>query len=431
MIRSALCVGAVLTLAAAAATEPSLQERIESASAGETVRVEAGLYHGPIRIEKPITLIGEGWPTIDGGREGHVIQILAADARVEGFVVRSSGANLSSDHAGIMTQGDRARIVGNRVEDCLHGIYIKQASDCVVSRNRIVGKSEVLVPVEDALTQGLRLTPDGEMCIIDLDVNQRGNGIHMWNSSGNVIEDNEISRTRDGIYFSFTDRASVRGNYVHHVRYGLHYMYSDENVFENNRFEQNAAGAALMYSKGLFVRGNRFVNNQGRRAYGLLLQSLDDTAFLENRLRRNTVGIYLENCNRNTFSGNDVSGNYIGARFSSSSLDNTFSANAFSRNLHSVEIDRDSAGNDWASGGAGNFWSGARPVDLDGDGRGEFSHREADLLGARRRDFPLIGLLSNTPALRLLEFAQSRVPLPGIPAVEDPAPLVHSPVSDD
>src|SRR5690606_5719951 len=136
---------------------------------------------------------------------------------------------------------------------------------------------------------------------VDLDVNQRGNGIHLWNSSANQLERNHISDTRDGIYFSFSDRAIVRGNFVERVRYGLHYMYSDENVFESNRFAGNAAGAALMYSKSLFIRDNVFANNRGRRAYGLLLQSLDNSTFRDNELRQNTVGIYLENCNANVF----------------------------------------------------------------------------------------------------------------------------------
>lgn len=417
--------------AAADSAQPSLQDRLDAAEEGSVVRVSSGVYRGPVRIEKSVTLIGEGDPVIDGGREGHVIHVLAPDARVEGFVVRASGANLSADHAGIMVEGDRARIVGNRVEDCLHGIYLKRASDSIVSGNRILGKTERLVPVEDVLSEGLRLTPDGEMCIVTLDVNQRGNGIHLWNSTGNRLERNEISGTRDGIYFSFSDRATVVSNFVHSVRYGLHYMYSDENVFESNRFEGNAAGAAIMYSKGLFVRENRFRNNQGRRAYGLLLQSLDDTTFIGNQLRSNTVGIYLENSNRNTFLENAVAGNYIGVRFTTSSQGNSFSRNAFARNLHSIELDRDSSGNEWAPGGVGNYWSGGRPVDLDGDGLGEFTHREADLLGSFRRDFPLAGLLTNAPALQLLEFAQTRVQMPGISAISDPAPLTKAPHSDD
>lgn len=411
----------------AVAVGGGLQQRIDAAEPGAVLRVEAGLYEGAVSIGKPLTLLGIDRPIIDGEGVGHVVRIEAPDVRIEGFVVRNSGANLSKDHAGILIEGDRATVANNRIENALHGVYLRKADGAVVTGNRVLGKRQRLIPVEDALTQGLRLTPDGEMCIVDLGSNQRGNGIHLWNSTGNRLENNEISDTRDGIYFSFSDRTLVRDNYVHHVRYGLHYMYSDENVFENNRFEQNAAGAAIMYSKGLLVRRNTFTNNRGRRAYGLLLNAVDDTTFLGNELRRNTVGIYVENSNNNFFAENEIGTNYIGVRFSASSQNNAFTRNVFARNLHSVELDRDSGDNQWTPDGVGNFWANARAVDLDGDGTGEFAHRESDLLGGFRRELPMAGLLTGTPALQLIDFVQSRVPLPGVSAITDSAPLVQAP----
>lgn len=420
----ALLLAPSLTMAAASANAP-LQQRIDEAQPGDTIVVDGGRHQGALRIEKPITLKGDGNPAIIGDRSGHVIHALASDIAIEGFTIRNSGSNLSQDHAGIMAEGDRARIANNRFEDCLHGIYLKRSSGGTVEGNRIVGKSVKLVPIEDVLSADARPIPGSNLCAVNLDVNQRGNGIHLWSSSGNQLIDNEISNTRDGIYFSFSDRTTVRGNLVRRVRYGLHYMYSDENVFESNRFEENAAGAALMYSHSLFVRNNAFLNNRGRRAYGLLLQSLDDSTFIGNRLDQNTVGIYLENSNRNRFLRNRIQANYIGVRLTASSQDNGFDANRFVRNLHSVELDRASSANDWAPDGSGNFWSEARPIDLDADQVSEFAHRESDLLGPLRRKFPAVGLLSQTPALQLLSFVHSRSPLPGVPAITDPAPLTR------
>ncbi len=404
-----------------------LQARIDAAEAGATVRVESGVYAGPLRIEKPLVLEGVGQPVIEGDWKGHVIHVLSDGVRISGLEIRGSGANLSRDHAGIMIEGEGAVVEGNRIADSLHGIYLKKANGSRILKNRITGMKEKLVPVGDIVSEGLRLTPDGEMCIIDVNINQRGNGIHLWNSTGGFLEGNEIEGTRDGIYFSFSDRTIVRDNLVRGVRYGLHYMYSDENVFENNRFEGNAAGSAIMYSKGLFVRGNIFANNRSLRAYGMLLNAVDDTTFIGNELRQNTVGIYVENSNNNHFRENVIGTNYIGVRMSMSSMDNTFSRNGFSRNLHSVELEKSSVGNEWSPEGVGNFWSGAQTVDLDGDGASEFAHREADLLGAYRRDFPAAGLLTRTPALQLVEMVQSRVPLPGVSAITDSAPLTRTP----
>jgi len=407
---------------------PSLQSRIEDAAPGAVLRVQGGRHDGPIVIGKPLSLVGLDRPVIDGGRQGHVVLIRAPDVSLSGFLVRGSGADLGKDHAGVMVQADRARIEDTRIEDALHGIYLKKADDCLIVGNRIEGKSRAVETIGDVLRDGAIPLGDG-LCSVPLDVNQRGNGIHLWNASGNRLEDNVVEGTRDGIYFSFSDRTSVRRNQVRRVRFGLHYMYSDENVFEGNRFADSAAGAAVMYSKGILASDNEFVGNQSRRGYGLLLQSVDDSAFLDNRIERNTIGVYLENANRNRLQSNAVAANYVGIRLTQSSAGNVFSRNRFLANLHPAETEAPSPANRWTLDGEGNYWSGAQVVDLDGDGRGELPHREADPLGRLRRPFPLAGLLSGSPALQLLRFVQARSPMPGVPAIEDPAPLARPPAN--
>ena len=43
-----------------------------------------------------------------------------------------------------------------------------------------------------------------------------------------------------------------------------------------------------------------------------------------------------------------------------------------------------------------------------------------------RRDFPAVGFLSESPALKLLRFVNERAVIPGLSAIEDPAPLTSS-----
>ena len=231
-------------------------------------------------------------------------------------------------------------------------------------------------------------------------------------------------RHADGIYFSFTDNSRVENNWIHHVRYGLHYMYSDTNFFENNTFSDNAAGAAIMFSKDLIVRGNRFISNRGHRAYGLIFQSSDHSRLERNEIRENAVGLSFNQCNNNEVTGNRVAQNYIGLRFGSNSDGNRFSENVFLRNLHPVETGAsDVSGNPWAINGVGNSWEGDVELDLDHDGINDVPHRELDLLGILRRDFPTIAFLSDSPALKLLRFAHQRAIIPGASSIEDPAPL--------
>lgn len=399
----------------------SLQPQIDAAAPGATIAVEAGTYEGAIVIDKPLTLISTGSSTIQGNGKGKVVTIAADGVTLRGFRIRGSGLALSDDDAAVFVAANRATVEGNEIEDSLHGIYLKKASDCRVIRNRIHGKTTV--PVETgSIEQGIGVTP--ENCDTSaLDANRRGNGIHQWNCERNEIVGNEISEARDGIYFSFTNHTRCEANYIHRVRYGLHYMYSDDNQFIGNTFSENAAGAALMFSKRLEVRGNRFVSNRGFRAYGLILQSIDDSRIESNVIEHNAVGLSFNQCNRNRVIANRVAQNYIGLRFGANSDENAFSMNAFARNLHPVEVTGDNGTNQWSLAGVGNHWDGSTNFDLDRDGIDDLPHRELDLFGVLRRDFPAISLLSESPAIKLLRFAHQRAALPGLHSIEDRAPL--------
>ena len=188
-------------------------------------------------------------------------------------------------------------------------------------------------------------------------------------------------------------------------------------------FSQNAAGAALMYSKKLLLRANRFVANRSHRAYGLLLQSIDDTRIEGNTIEGNTVGLFIQNGNNDIVRGNRLAQNYIGLSVSDSTADSVFFENTFAGNVHPLETSGANDSNRWASGGRGNRWDVAVSLDLNGDGIADLPHREPDLFGPWRRTFPAIGLLSASPGERLLRLIYSRVALPGIPAITDPRPL--------
>ncbi len=399
----------------------TLQERIETAAPNETIRVEAGIYAGPIVINKSLTLIAENGAEIRGNGFGKVVTISADDVTLRGLRITGSGLRLSDDDAGVFVTGNRAKIDNCIIADSLHGVYLKKVSGAQVLNNRIQGKTTLTAstePVEKGIGQS------SENCDTTLVANRRGNGIHQWNCEGNLIRGNEISDTRDGIYFSFTNNSRVENNLIQHARYGLHYMYSDGNTFENNTFTENAAGAAIMFSKEMVVRGNRFINNRGYRAYGLIIQSSDRSRFEQNEISENAVGLSFNQCNQNEIAGNRVTRNYIGLRFGSNSDGNRFTENIFTGNLHPIETGAsDVSGSLWAVHGIGNLWDTELDLDLDRDGIVDLPHRELDLFGILRRDFPAIAFLSESPAVKLLRFANERAFIPGMSSVEDPAPL--------
>jgi len=283
----------------------SLQPLIDRAQPGDRIEVPDGVYDGDLLVDRTLTLIGNGRVTLRGSGHGSVVRIRAGGVTIEGLVIdgRSSG-DLGRDTSGIHVAAPRAVIRRCRIEQALFGIYLRAADDAIVEDNVVVG-----IPGRDP----------GEI----------GSGIHLWNSQRFQIHRNVIKSTRDGFYIQSSSRGFIRGNRAHDLRYGLHYMYSDDNRFEGNTFHENAAGAALMFSSGLTLTRNRFVTNRSQRAYGLLLQSVDNTFIDDNEIAGNTLGVFLENGHGNRVFANRIAANHVGIRVSDSSDGNVFADNRF------------------------------------------------------------------------------------------------------
>jgi nitrous oxidase accessory protein len=400
---------------------PWLVAELARAADGATIEVPPGVYRGPWAIQRPVRLHGAGQAHLLGDGRTHTVAIRAADVVLDGFEISGSGLDLGQDHAAVHVTGARAVIVNNRIHDALHGVYVRQAERVRIEGNVITGTPTIEQAVDPLAARG---TPaEGELCEVGLNQNRRGNGVHIWNSSGHVVARNRIRDTRDGVYFSFVDRSEARGNDIAGVRYGLHYMYSDDNLFEDNLFRESAAGAALMSSQGIVLRRNRFLASQGHRSYGVLLQTVEGSALEDNEISGNTVGVFFESGHGNRLTGNLIERNHIGIHVSDSSDGNQFAANRFAGNLHTVETTGGNLTSRWAIDGRGNYWDRAVLIDLDRNGIADVPHRELDLFGALRRELPAIGLLSGSPAERLLRFVHARLALPGLSGVVDPAPL--------
>lgn len=409
--------------------QPSLQERLDAAASGDTVLVEGGRHEGPLVVDRPLVLLGRGRPVLDGGDRGHVVTIAADDVTVEGFHVTGSGTNLDEDHAGILVLGDRATLRGNHLTDVLHGIYVKGRDRAVIVENVVEGPPTAVrhLTPDEARRYDCDVPAEGGPCDVPLGSDRRGNGIHLWKSTHNTITHNTVRRVRDGVYFSFTDHTYAAHNTIHEVRYGLHFMYSNDNAFEHNHFYDSASGSALMFSFRLTARHNTFRDNRTQRGYGLLLQTMDESHFADNRIARNGTGIYLENSTGNTFERNVVAANYRGLRLTGSSMHNRFGANVVRGNLQTAAVAGISPTNAWQVGGEGNYWGPRGLLDLDGDGISELPWRTVDVVGARREAFPYVALLIGSPGLNLLSEALRRVEIPGVPAITDERALMRPP----
>ncbi|WP_428938694.1 nitrous oxide reductase family maturation protein NosD [Fontivita pretiosa] len=403
-----LSVAIFLSLFIAAVTAAQdLQARIDAAEPGATIELGPGVYRGGIVVSKPISLVGHGWPTIDGGGRGDVIILAARDCRVSGLVIRGSGDSLDHENTGIRVLAANAVIEDNRFQDVLFGIDLKLAPGCRISRNHISSKP--------------------------LDIARRGDALRLFRSDDCVIEQNVIENGRDALLW-YSNRVIVRDNVSRNNRYGFHLMFANQVTLEGNLLCDNSVGVYLMYGRSFTLRGNRFVGNRGPSGYGVGLKEIDAYTIEGNLFSGNRVGVYIDGSpytrrpGSAVISGNTFACNDIGMTVLPAVRGNRIVGNNFIDNIEQVAVQGRGGidGNEFAHGGRGNFWSDYGGYDADHDGVGDQPYRARKLFESLIDREPKLRLMLFSPAHDALEFIGR-----ALPAVQpeakfaDPAPLMR------
>lgn len=402
MRASSIAVAIVLSSGAAwaaPAAAPTLQQRIEAAAPGARIDVGPGVYDGDLVIAKPLALVGTGRPLLRGRGDGTVVTITAADVTIDGFDIDGrKGGDLGKDASGILAAAPRATIRNCRIANTLFGIYLKSAPGSRVERCRV---------------RGIKEKSAGE----------KGSGIHVWNTDGFTLLDNEVFDVRDGIYIQSSPHGTVLRNVARDLRYGLHYMYSDDNTFEDNTFENADAGTAIMYSRRLEFRRNRFLRNRGFASVGLLLQACDDVDAEHNLIADNARGVFVEGSRRTRIHENVIAQSDVALVIFASASETTVSGNSFVGNLAPLAL----VGRRVDMRVSGNYWSDNDALDLDGDGRTDQPYRLSSVFDHFRGNLTAADLFSRSLSASALAAAERTLPVLDPVPVLDASPLARPP----
>ncbi|MCX6661781.1 MAG: right-handed parallel beta-helix repeat-containing protein [Euryarchaeota archaeon] len=395
-----------------------IQDGIDHANGGDTVRVLSGRYTENIVIPISLELIGEGKDStvITGDDFGTVVKIIAEGVTISGFKITHCGSN--PNNAGILIHTPYNTIFNNSIEDNnYYGIYIVEGYNNTIYHNNIVGNT---YQAFDALANSIwdGGYPDGGNYWDDYegtDANEDGMGdipyptgnsstdryplIHPYGSIRNTdthetflsiqaaindddTQDGQLIVSGTGVFWEHLsisksiilvgvhgDCSIIDGRFTGDVIT----ICADEVSISGFMIQHSGAGEQ---NAGIVVSGNNcsiMQNTIYDNFQGIILkQSIKNIQIVDNKISDNGWnGITLNSgCTGIHIFGNTIADNFYAGIGISEASNNYIYHNNFKTNRHQAY---DDAANIWDDGypSGGNYWSDYTGFDDDGDGFGD------------------------------------------------------------
>jgi nitrous oxidase accessory protein len=375
----------------------SITAAISFSLAGDSIIVNNGLYREKnIVVNKNITLIGIGFPILDGENKYEILSIKASGVTVKGFRLIHCGISSLDDLAAIKIYGCRnVTISGNLLDADFFGIYSQSAVNCLIENNKLKASAST--------------------------EQQSGNGIHCWKCDSMRIIGNYVTGHRDGIYFEFVTNSIIwRNTSYSNMRYGLHFMFSHNDAYISNIFQNNGAGVSVMFTHGVKMFNNVFEENWGDAAYGIFIKEITDSYIIGNTFLRNTSGIYMEGTSRVKVEKNIFSGNGWAMKIQASCLDNVISQNNFTGNTFDVGTNGSLVLNSFDH----NYWDKYEGYDLNRDNTGDVPYRPVSLYSMIVEKNPASMMLFRSFMTSLLDKSEKILPTLTPENLKDNYPLM-------
>jgi nitrous oxidase accessory protein len=380
------------------------QDLVDAAPAGSVLRPPAGTYAGPVVLTKSLTIEGDGKVTIDAGDRGTVFSINVGNSKLRGIHLTGSGDSPDTDDSCLDVRGSNNVIENLVIDNCLFGIDLKQSNDNIVRGNTIKSK--------------------------DLPLGERGDGLRLWYSNNNLIENNLVTESRDMVAW-YSHRNIYRGNEGRHSRYSLHFMFANNNVVENNRFIDNAVGIYFMYSEGSIARNNLISHATGNTGMALGFKESSDILVENNDIIYNAIGVGsdLSPFQPNTtirFKNNRLAYNGVAVQLTSELGGNEFTDNILEGNITDITLGGRGGGtrNKWL----GNYFDSYEGFDKNKDGIGDTPYEHYAYADQIWIEIPAAGFFKTSPALELLNFLERLAPFSSPELlIRDPKPRYLKP----
>jgi nitrous oxidase accessory protein len=370
----------------AADSYPSFQKLVDAAEPNAVLVPEPGTYAGPVTIDKPLTIDGQGKVIIDAGGKGSVVYLDTDGVTLKNLHLTNSGESHNDIDSGVQVRGNFNVIRDNIIDNSLFGVDLQQSENNIVRNNRISSK--------------------------DFDLGLRGDAVRLWYSFNNKITGNIIRDSRDMVVWYSKDNV-IANNDARGGRYSLHFMYSQYNEVIGNHYENNTVGIFLMYSDGVVVKDNYIAHAIGPTGMGIGFKETSDVVVENNQVLYCATGLYLDVSPYQPDTTNHIRNNLIaysglGILFLNDWTGHVFEGNALKGNITQVAVSGGKTANRnvWK----GNYWDDFEGFDQDRDQVGDSAYELYNYADRIWMDVPYARFFKGSPVLEVLDFLERLAP---------------------
>ncbi|PHQ64958.1 MAG: nitrous oxidase accessory protein [Sulfurimonas sp.] len=388
-----------------------LQETIDKAPFGATLKLPAGIYKGNIVINKPLTIVGNDKDVIiDGGGVGKVITINSSNVTLKNLTIRNSGKKMYQlDSAIFINKSKNSEISNCKILNSLYGIDMLMVEDSNISNNFITS--------------------------YDNDIGLRGDAIKIWHSHNNTISNNTIDNVRD-VTINYSDNNKILNNLVTNSRFALQVDHSKNNIIKDNRFRYNSVSLMLMMTQNTKITNNSIQSSKGAAGIGVLIKGGSNLIFDNNKLKYNAKGMYIDSkwtemSMKRYITNNEISYNKEAIHFHLTIRNNTFTHNVFIGNID--DIVKSTAGYETKKNVVEyNYWDRYTGFDTNGDNIGDTPHKMYQYADRLWHYNNKVKFFYGSPVMAILNLIAQVAPfIDPILMMEDSKPIVNSTVSMD
>ena len=382
-----------------------LQESIDNAPTGATIRLPSGIYNGNIVINKALTIVGKGEDVIiQGNGKGRVITVNSSHVALKHLHIRGSGNRMENlDSAIELHHVKHCEVSHCKITDALYGIDMNMVEDSIISDNTIRSKKN--------------------------DISLRGDALKIWYAKNNLIQNNTIEWTRD-VTLTYAHHNTIKNNIFLHNRFGLHLSMSHNNSIRNNTFKYNSVGILLMGVRDINITGNTILSSKGAAGIAVVADKVSNFHFEHNTVKYNAKALYIdtkgaERGKQRFIRNNLLSHNGEALHFHASIKNNVITGNTIIGNMDDVVKDtRDGYKGDNTI--EYNYWDRYEGFDRNRDNIGDTFHKNYIYADQLWQYDHRVKFFYGTPILSMINFLAKIAPfIKPVLLLEDRKPLVN------